>query len=700
MRQSVLVAGAATLLSIAASSAFAVELPSPLARTIVIPQSVRAALADVNRAVDVPVEVEGRAVTLRIQPHSLRSSEFRLLVSRADGSLVEAPAPPPRTFSGTVLEAPGTIVRAAAVEGGLQATFALDGERWFVQPLGLDGTHAVYPDEGLESPAAHCGVADEPTPPASFGPPPEGGVAGALCSRTTELACDADYEFFQSNGSSVANTVADIENVLNGVEGIYTDQCDIAFVITQIVVRSDVNDPYTTNVAPDLLAQFADEWIVNQSSIPRDIAHLFTGKNLSGSTIGIAYTPGLCDPGAQYALSQSKWSLVYANRISVTSHEIGHNFSAVHCNGQPDCGIMCASIGGCALPITVFGATSAGLITSYADASSCLGPKGPTNVNASDGTTCGAVTVTFTSVLDAITQTVYRAVNSGNPANAVVVQTNATSPYVDSNIVLGTSYAYWVTATDTSGCESNLGTPDFGFAPTLVAAPTFVAATDGTQCGQVVIVWGSVSGASGYEIWRGTTSDSAQATFVADDNASPYSDTSAVPGQPYFYWVRSTNGCGDPGPFGASDAGSRKAAPAAAVPAASDNLCPGVTVTWGAVSGSTSYALWRGTSSDPAQASLLVANATSPTVDNSVVAGQTYWYFVQSFNTCGGGSLGTGDSGKTGGGQADLNGDCAVNGADLGILLGNWGGSGVGDFDGNGIVDGADLGVLLGAWTG
>jgi hypothetical protein len=290
-------------------------------------------------------------------------------------------------------------------------------------------------------------------------------------------------------------------------------------------------------------------------------------------------------------------------------------------------------------------------------------------VNASDGTTCGAVTVTFTSVLDAITQTVYRAVNSGNPANAVVVQTNATSPYVDSNIVLGTSYAYWVTATDTSGCESNL-------------------------------VWGSVSGASGYEIWRGTTSDSAQATFVADDNASPYSDTSAVPGQPYFYWVRSTNGCGDPGPFGASDAGSRKAAPAAAVPAASDNLCPGVTVTWGAVSGSTSYALWRGTSSDPAQASLLVANATSPTVDNSVVAGQTYWYFVQSFNTCGGGSLGTGDSGKTGGGQADLNGDCAVNGADLGILLGNWGGSGVGDFDGNGIVDGADLGVLLGAWTG
>jgi hypothetical protein len=48
----------------------------------------------------------------------------------------------------------------------------------------------------------------------------------------------------------------------------------------------------------------------------------------------------------------------------------------------------------------------------------------------------------------------------------------------------------------------------------------------------------------------------------------------------------------------------------------------------------------------------------------------------------------------------DLNGDGFVNGADLGILLGNWGGSGLGDFDNSGLVDGGDLGILLGAWTG
>jgi hypothetical protein len=46
----------------------------------------------------------------------------------------------------------------------------------------------------------------------------------------------------------------------------------------------------------------------------------------------------------------------------------------------------------------------------------------------------------------------------------------------------------------------------------------------------------------------------------------------------------------------------------------------------------------------------------------------------------------------------DLNGDGVVNGADLGILLENWGGSGVGDLNNDGVVNGADLGILLENW--
>jgi hypothetical protein len=47
----------------------------------------------------------------------------------------------------------------------------------------------------------------------------------------------------------------------------------------------------------------------------------------------------------------------------------------------------------------------------------------------------------------------------------------------------------------------------------------------------------------------------------------------------------------------------------------------------------------------------------------------------------------------------DLDGDGAVNGSDLAILLGSWGDrGGAADLNGDGTVDAADLGILLGAW--
>ena len=47
---------------------------------------------------------------------------------------------------------------------------------------------------------------------------------------------------------------------------------------------------------------------------------------------------------------------------------------------------------------------------------------------------------------------------------------------------------------------------------------------------------------------------------------------------------------------------------------------------------------------------------------------------------------------------ADLDGSGSVDGADLAILLGQWGGTGVADLDVSGAVDGADLAILLGGW--
>jgi len=48
---------------------------------------------------------------------------------------------------------------------------------------------------------------------------------------------------------------------------------------------------------------------------------------------------------------------------------------------------------------------------------------------------------------------------------------------------------------------------------------------------------------------------------------------------------------------------------------------------------------------------------------------------------------------------ADLNHDGVVDGADLGILLAQWGSDGTADLDGSGTVDATDMDLLLAAWT-
>jgi 5'-nucleotidase len=49
---------------------------------------------------------------------------------------------------------------------------------------------------------------------------------------------------------------------------------------------------------------------------------------------------------------------------------------------------------------------------------------------------------------------------------------------------------------------------------------------------------------------------------------------------------------------------------------------------------------------------------------------------------------------------ADLNNDSVINGADMGILLAQWGGPGSADLNNDGVVDGLDAGVLIANWSG
>lgn len=346
--------------------------------------------------VDLPMEVgdemvavfdyEGEDIVLALRRHSLRSPDFRVRVQGSDGMLRDVAVPEPETYRGLVIGSQGSQATVSLVPGGIRAQIRMgDGRTLFVEPLSAvdplsaPDLHVVYMPEDVIEGDWRCGNDDfaiggegnlvDPHVRSNLGDELQGPAAGPnmLC----EIAFDADYEFYQKNGSSVANTVADIEAVLNGMDAIYDNDVDIVYLITEVIVRSNVNDPYTTSDPEGLLTQFQSEWNNNQRGVHRDIAHLMTGRNLSGSVIGIAYLSVICSQTMGYGLSESRFTSSMYQRVGLTAHEVGHNWSAQHCSGS-SCYIMCPTLGGCGRHLDRFGTAAINSITRHRDSRNCL----------------------------------------------------------------------------------------------------------------------------------------------------------------------------------------------------------------------------------------------------------------------------------------------------------------------------------------
>jgi len=372
--------------------------PSPDAALPVIPQLLGFTVsqltlpAQAGLPFDVDVTLGGDAHVLNLQPSSVRSPDFQLLVDYGDGELVPVEPPPPSTYRGRVAGMPDSWVTASLIEGKLWATVVLDqGAAWTIEPLaGLaavevaPNSYAVYRDEDVLPADKGCGGGIVPPfvdVPPEF-PAQEGGVAGGTGFRVIELGCEADVEYWQKNSSNVNTTMIDIENVINSVAGIYEAQIFTTYDISTIVVRTgDINDdPYTSSDCSVLLGQFRSVWATApENSIRRDVAQMFTGKNLSGC-LGIAYSGGVvCQSagGFGYSVVESKSpGLPFTLRAGLSAHELAHNFAAPHCCGScagcASCRIMCPCIGGCSGVVNTFGTSSVTTIQNYTNGLFCL----------------------------------------------------------------------------------------------------------------------------------------------------------------------------------------------------------------------------------------------------------------------------------------------------------------------------------------
>ncbi|MDZ4753537.1 MAG: M12 family metallo-peptidase [Phycisphaerae bacterium] len=331
---------------------------------------------------DTVVTLDNEEVTLRLFRYSLRSPTAQLFVDHGGGNVEQVPLPPARTYRGSMLGEAESAVAASLIDGRLTAFLERgDGTRWHIEPLAnLDAAapadaHVSYRESDALSSGLMCGndlydlakpdrqrTRDPDHDHAHAGDHEEsgdgdGGVAGAT-KFLSEIAFDADFEFFQKNSSSVTATVNDIETVMNQVEFIYDRDVDINYEFVAFIVRSTASDPYTETDSGALLCEFRATWnSTPESQIQREIAHLFTGKNLDGTTIGIAFTGVVCGGSGfacgafgqfAYSLVESKFAGASFNqRLALSCHELGHNWGAAHCDAENDCHIMCSGLGGC-----------------------------------------------------------------------------------------------------------------------------------------------------------------------------------------------------------------------------------------------------------------------------------------------------------------------------------------------------------------
>jgi len=282
------------------------------------------------------LDLAGMPVTLELAPFSIRDAAFSLKVAGANGERFVDPGDF-RTMRGAVLEDPGSIVAGSLLDDGLYARISLtSGDDYWLEPLvaRVPGAQAnqyvLYHNDDTVSRAGTCGADRLADNNPKFVPPPSGDTYTMGMHYTADLGVDCDYRFFQKWGSkgAVKNRV---ELVINTMDVEYQRDGNITHRITQIIVRT-AQGPYTQTDPSALLNQFRSEWNNNQKSVKRDVAHLFTGKNLDGSVIGIAYVGVICNKNSGYGLVQSDCCGSLSCSADLSAHELGHNWNLGHCS--------------------------------------------------------------------------------------------------------------------------------------------------------------------------------------------------------------------------------------------------------------------------------------------------------------------------------------------------------------------------------
>ncbi len=309
-----------------------------------------------GRAEALSFQAFGRAFKLQLQDNAALLKETARQAQKA-GSLTGY-----RLFRGSVENQPGSWVRLTLIEnrftGASNVVRKWTGAIWdghslysiapaesladaLVQPLDPDATHVIYrlEDTIIEQGSMTCGTA--------IGANPDRSAASAYLKLVAELqdsaaldAAGATREILLSaigDGPFVESFGADSEAALlsrfNIVDGIFSEQVGVQIRVSDLRLYQPGDTTFTESESGALLDQLTELRASSPSLQATGVTHLFTGRNLDGTTVGVAYLDALCNNRYSTGLSEARRNLT--SDALIAAHEIGHNFGAPH-DGDPD----------------------------------------------------------------------------------------------------------------------------------------------------------------------------------------------------------------------------------------------------------------------------------------------------------------------------------------------------------------------------
>lgn len=328
------------------------------------------------------------------------------------------------------------------------------------------------------------------------------------------------------------------------------------------------------------------------------------------------------------------------NYSRMVAHELGHGLGFDHFSDSGALMYFQCEAGGCN-PIN---STDIACAQYSYPSQSPTPPSPPANVQASDGTYTDRVRVTWNTASGATSYEVFRN-TSNDSASASSLWSGAATSHEDLTATPGTTYWYWVKASNTYG-TSDFSSPDSGYAVVCEDPPTPSASAPATASSGLPysVTWTATSPDNSYVVQEAENpSFTGASSYVTTGTSRSFSHT--VGGDTtYYYRVQARDNCGG----SLYTSGWSDAVQVVVQLTCSNPSTPGISAPSSALSGANYVVSWSSTSPDGTydlQESVdpsfttpttLQVNGTSRVFSHTVASPTTYYYRVRARWVCGG----------------------------------------------------------------